>query len=119
LPRGLNGDGANAPNLFRKTGAAPAQRTQTGNQFGDRKGLGQVVVRARVQTVNAIGQSISRCQHHHRQGVAGLAQRIQHVQARTVLQTNVQKRGLEVFGLQQFVGVSHLAHPHGLKFTLR
>ena len=54
--------------------AAPAQRADAGDQFGDDERLGQIIVRAGVEALDALVDFAARGQQQHRRGVFALAQ---------------------------------------------
>ena len=49
---------------------APRQRSQPGKQLFDREWLGEVIIRACVESGDAIGQSVARGEHQNRSGAA-------------------------------------------------
>jgi hypothetical protein len=67
--------------------AAPGDRIEPGEQLFHGKGLGEVIVAARFQPLDAVGQRAQRAQHQHRRARFTLrAHRAQHVESADVWQ---------------------------------
>ena len=76
--------------LLQLSAAAPQQRADTGQQFLRFKGLGKIVIRAAVQSMDAVAHVAFGGQHQHRRGDAGFPQLLRHLKAVYAGQHHVQ-----------------------------
>ena len=77
---------------------AAQQGTQTGQQFRQIERLNHIVVCARVQSLHAILQGITRSQHQHRHGLAALAHALSELHAIHLRQANIDDGCIETVG---------------------
>ncbi len=77
------------------------KRAQPGDQFLALEGLGQIIVRSRVQPRDLVGPAVARGQHKHREGLAFLAPPVEHGQPVDRGQAQVQHDRVIAFGRSQ------------------
>jgi hypothetical protein len=76
--------------------SAPAiEGPEAGRELLVGEGLDEVVIRARVQSFDAIGNSVARGQHQDRGAVAGRAKTACHLEPADVWQADIQHQGVE------------------------
>ena len=96
-------------------GAQPptGQRPNPRLELLQRKGLGHVVVRPQIQSLDTLIHAVGRREDEHRTNVAARAQAHQHVQAVHLRQTQVQDQKVELVGCQRRISLcaaGHLVH---------
>ena len=95
----------------RAAGAAAQQRADPRRELGQLERLDDVVVGARVEALDAIGDRVARGDDQHRPRVAAPAQRAQHVEAFLARQPEVEQHEVvDVLGERHFGGAA-VAHP--------
>ena len=79
--------------------AAPDQRADAGEQFGEREWFDQIVVCARIETGDAVFQRVARGEDQNRRLHATLAERAQNLEAVATGQRQVQEHHVECLGV--------------------
>jgi hypothetical protein len=74
--------------------AAPNKRTHSGEEFRQNEGLGEIVVRSRVQTFHSLLDQSAGGEHQHRSFDAPLAQLAANLKAAEVRQPDIEKDGV-------------------------
>ncbi len=107
----IKGELAQPPQAAGEPRAAPDQGPYTGQQFRNGEGLHQVVVGTPVQSTNPVLHGVPGGEDEHRRQVIPAAHVLEHVQARSVREPQVQQDGVEALGLEVEVPVLHAPGP--------
>ncbi|MNE48438.1 hypothetical protein D3C80_1429020 [compost metagenome] len=83
------------------------QRPKAGKQFLDRKGLGEVIIRSGVKTVNAVIDTSERRQNEDRHRMPGFAKRRHKVQPFTIRKATIQNQHIVRPVTRQRVGIGN------------
>ena len=84
---------------FGVAGRAAQERAHTGQHFLQMKGLGDIIVGARIEALHLVAPAIARREHEHRHGAAGAAPGFQHRDAVHLRQADVENNGVVGLGL--------------------
>ena len=95
--------------------AAADQRAQARLELGQIEGLGEVVVGAEVEALDALVEGVVGGEHQHRHARAAVAQPAQHFEAAELGQPQVEDHHVVGLGRQHVVGFAPVVHAiHGV-----
>ncbi len=101
----IEGQRAVLEQRLRAAGGAPCQRAHARFEFGQRKRLSHVVVRAEVQSLDALFDAVGRGQDQHGHVAVARTQALEHIQPGKPGQADVQDQQVERLRRQRAVGV--------------
>ena len=98
--------------------AAARNRMEPGNQLLDIKGFCQIIIRADIQTVNALIQPRTGCHKNHRRRIALLAHPAQNTESITARQHDVQDNGIVGARLNKVLRIGSIRAQFDIKALL-
>jgi hypothetical protein len=110
-PHRIHRQPAEADRLRRAQRLAPLQHGETGEQFLEGEGLGEIIVRPRHEAVQLVAQAAARGEHHHGQARRMAAQRAAQIEPVHVGQAEIEQHHAERLGVDAGEHLRALAMP--------